>query len=622
MPQATIEQAIQIALQHHQAGRLAEAEAIYRQVLAVNPNHPDALHLLGTLRISTGQADGASLLRQAIALKPNFPQALSNLGEALRKQGQLDEAIECFRRALAVWPDFPAALGNLGLTLTMAGQTEQAIQSLRRAVALQPDFADAWANLGSALNDAGQRSEAIACYQRAIALRPTSAEFLNNLGVLLRADKQTEAAIAIYQRAISAGPGMLEAYCNLADLLRSVGQQQQAIEVCRRGLAVGPDFPELHLSYANALHELGQVDQAISIYRRALELRPDWPEPLSNLGLALPLRQRFDEAIDCCRRAIAGREDYAAAHANLALVLLLLGKWRDGWREYEWRYRSTTFPNAHRFAAGPHWDGSDLNGRTILLRFEQGVGDTIQFVRYLPQVIARGGSVILEVPLELRRLLEGENSCGVAVITENAVPLPPFDVLLPLMSLPHVLGDFDLDAIPKPPYLKADPTLQRQWQTRLSEDKQRKIGLAWAGNPKHQRDRSRSIQLSMFAPLADERLRFYSLQFGPPAAQASSPPAGMKLIDMTGDIRDFADTAALLAELDLIISVDTAVAHLAGAMGKPVWLLLPLVPDFRWLLERTDTPWYPTMRLFRQKIDGDWNEPISRIAQELRQRNW
>jgi hypothetical protein len=219
--------------------------------------------------------------------------------------------------------------------------------------------------------------------------------------------------------------------------------------------------------------------------------------------------------------------------------------------------------------------------------------------------------------LELRRLLEGANSCGVTVVTENAVPLPPFDVLLPLMSLPKVLGDFDLDAVPKPPYLKADPALQQRWHTRLSADSQPKIGLAWAGNPKHHRDRSRSIPLSMLAPLAHEKLRFYSLQFGAPAVQASSPPTGMTLINMTGDIYDFADTAALIAELDLIISVDTAVAHLAGAMGKPVWLLLPMIPDFRWLLERTDTPWYPTMRLFRQKIDGDWNEPISRVAREL-----
>ena len=328
--------------------------------------------------------------------------------------------------------------------------------------------------------------EAIACYRRAIAIRPTSAEFLNNLGVLLRADGQIEAAIAIYQRAISAGPAILEAYCNLADLLRAVGQQQQAIEVCRRGLAIKPDFPELHLSFANALHESGRIDEAISIYHRALELRPDWPEPLSNLGLALPLRGRFDEAMDCCRRAIAGRKDYAEAHGNLALVLLLLGNWDEGWREYEWRYRSTTFPNAHRFTAGPLWDGSDLNGRTILLRFEQGVGDTIQFVRYLPQAIARGGSVLFEVPAELHRLLQGVNSCGVTVIAENAGPLAPFDVLLPLMSLPSVLGDFDLDKVPKPPYIKADSALRERWHSRLSADGGVKIGIAWAGNPKHQ----------------------------------------------------------------------------------------------------------------------------------------
>ncbi len=615
MPQATIEQALQIALQHHQAGRLPEAESIYRQILAVQPNHPDSLHLLGTLRHSAGHADGVSLIRQAIALKPDFPQALSNLGEALRSQGQLDEAIACFHRALAMWPNFPAALGNLGLALTMAGQYEPAIQALRKAVALQPDFADAWGNLGSALAETKNRGEAIVCFRRAVALRPSSPDFHNNLGVLLRAEGQFEEAIACYRRAISLRPDMLEAYSNLADLLRISGGCEEAIAICRRGVALRPDYPEIHLSLANALNVAGRIDESIAEYRRALELRPDWPEPLSNLGLTLPLLGRFEEAIECCRRAISLRSEYAEAHANLALVLLLLGQWPAGWQEYEWRYRVPGFPRAELFTAGPHWDGSNLNGRTILLRAEQGIGDTIQFVRYLPQVLARGGKVVLEVPPELHRLLSGANTNGADVISQTAAQLPAFDVMLPLMSLPSVLGDFDLNTVPKPLYITADPALQKQWHARIGTDQKLKIGLIWAGNSLHRRDRSRSIPLSMLAPLAHENLNFYTLQFGPAAAQPS--PLGMTLVNLTDQIQDFADTAALIAELDGVVSVDTAAAHLAGAMGKPVWLLLPLIPDFRWLLDRADTPWYPTMRLFRQTRDGDWQEPIARLAEEL-----
>ena len=620
MPQVTVEQALQIALQHHQAGRLPEAESIYRQILAAVPNHADSLHLLGTLRHSTGHADGVGLIRQAIALNPSFPAALSNLGEVLRRQGELDEAIVCFQRALAILPDFPAALGNLGLALTQAGQYEQAIVALRRAVALKSDFADAWGNLGSALDETGERREAIACFRRAIALRPASAEFHGNLGVLLRDDNQIQEAIACYRRAISLQPGPIEAYCNLVDVLRVSGGCEEAIEIGRRGVALRPDYPEIQLSLANALHQAGQIDEAVRIYRRILVLRPDWPELLSNLALALAPQGHFDEAIECGRRAIALQSDYAEAHANLALVLLLLRQWPEGWQEYEWRYRVPGFPDSERFTTGPHWDGSDMAGRTILLRAEQGIGDTIQFVRYLPIVSARGGRVLLEVPPELQRLLAGANSGGATVIPQVKGAAPPaFEVMLPLMSLPAKLGEFDLESIPKLPYITADPVLQQQWRDRLGAQPGLKVGLIWAGNANHRRDRSRSISLTMFAPLARENVRFYSLQFGPPAAQAASLPPGMTLIDMTREIHDFADTAALIAELDLIISVDTAAAHLAGAMGKPVWLLLPLVPDFRWLLDRQDSPWYPTMRLFRQTRDGDWQEPIARVAEELHQ---
>ena len=551
MPQATIEQAIQIALQHHQAGRLAEAESIYRQVLAAQPNHADALHLLGSLRHFTGHADGITLIRQAIAIKPHYPAALSNLGEALRGRGQFDEAIACFRRALVMWPDFPAALGNLGLALASIGENEQAVEPLRRAVALQPDFTDAWGNMGGALANLGKRSEAIACYQRAIVLRPTSADFHYNLGLLLRAENQIESAIASYRRAISLQPNYAAARCNLA-------------------MAIGL---------------LGQYDLAIAELRIAIKLNPDLAERI----------------------------------LNLAMQLMLMGQWAEGWREFEWRWKIPGFPEAKRTFSQPQWDGSDLNGRRILIHTEQGVGDAIQFIRYLPLGVARGGRVMVEVQPQLARLLEKENSQGAVVITRAGFDAPPaadFDVHLPLMSLPLLMDKLEPTSapdLPRPPYLRAPASLKEKWRQLVGEELRLKVGLVFAGSTMHKNDHNRSIPLAKLSPLADERVQFYSLQLGPPAKQG-----GLPMIDLTSHITDFADTAAFIEELDLIVSVDTAVPHLAGAMGKSAWVLLPFSPDFRWQLNREDCDWYPALRLFRQVRPADWDEPIDRLARELK----
>ncbi len=517
MSKVTIQQALQIGINHHKAGRLSQAESAYRQIIQLDPNNIDALHMLGVVQTQTGRiTDGIALIRQVLALRPDWPEALGNLGVALTAAGQPQEAILCHRRELALAPSSPTAMCNLGSALRATGQVEEAIASHRHAIALRPDFVQAHHNLGTALRDQDKLEEAIDSFQRALTLQ-------NN-------------------------------------------------------------YPDCHNSLGSTLRGLGRYDDAIASFHQAIKLRPD----------------------------------HADAHFNLALAMLLLGNYEIGWREYEWRWRLSNHPNSEKNFRQPRWDGSDLTGRTILLFAEQGVGDTIQFMRYIPLVLARGGHVLLDVQPELHRLLDQKNLQGASLMP--AAPAS-FDVQLPLMSLPMVLGEFDFasTAVPNPLYIQPDPTLQQKWRSLLNKGNQFKVGIAWAGRPTHVNDHQRSMPLANLAPLAGERIHFYSLQLGPAAAQATTPPPGMNLTDLTSQIEDFADTAALIAELDLVISVDTAVAHLAGAMNRPIWLLLPFAPDFRWLLNRDDTPWYSSMRLFRQTHRSQWTDPIQRAAAALRQ---
>ncbi len=352
-------------------------------------------------------------------------------------------------------------------------------------------------------------------------------------------------------------------------------------------------------------------------------MMPTLEEAHVNLGTALHMAGRYAEGIASCRRAIELRPDFAEAHKDLSLMLLVQGEFEDGWREYEWRLLLPRYFNSPTRFVQPQWDGSDLRGRTILVHAEQGLGDTIQFARFLPLLEQRGARVILECQAELVRLMKQMEILKRVEIfprESKSGPKVKFDVHAALLSLPLLLNRLapsDQLDVAQPPYITADANMRDQWHARVAESKGLKVGLSWAGSPTNKNDRHRSITLSALAPLAREGVDFYMLQFGKPAEQAANPPPGMKLIDHTALIGDFADTAAMVAELDLIICVDTALGHLAGAMGKPAWVLVQFTPDFRWLLEGRATPWYPSMRLFRQKKLGDWAEAIQEVAAEL-----
>jgi len=330
----------------------------------------------------------------------------------------------------------------------------------------------------------------------------------------------------------------------------------------------------------------------------------------------LKAKGRLHDAIAAYRRAIALNPNYAVAHYNLSLALLAKGDFQPGWEEHEWRWRWKDFSSPSRNFVQPQWDGRALEGRTILLHAEQGYGDAIQFVRYLPLVAQRGGKVIIECLPELHRLFRTAGNCQIAATDQ---PLPDFDFHCPLLSLPRVFGTKLADVPNIVPYLSPDPALVNAWSQRLgASDGQMRVGLAWAGNPRFKFDRTRSLNLNRLAPFAIVRgVQFYSLQKGPAGRQVANPPTGLNLIDLGPELKDFADTAAVMSLMHLIITTDTSVPHLAGALARPVWVMLQSVPHFCWLLEREDSPWYPSMRLFRQPGRGDWDGVIARVADEL-----
>jgi tetratricopeptide (TPR) repeat protein len=572
----------------HQEGRLAEAERSYQAVLQQQPNHFDALHLLGVVALQTGQsARSVELIDKAIVLRPDFAEAHNNRGLALLELRRFDEAIASFDGAVALKPSYAEAYNNRGFTLQQLQQLEAALTNYDKAIALRPDYAQAYSNRGNALQELQRPLEALANHDKAIALTPGNAQAHYNRGIALQDLQRHDEAVASYDNAIALDPGYVDAHFN-------------------RGVAT---------------QALERPEQAVASYDKVIALRPDFAGAYANRGPALQDIDRHDEALASYRRAVALNPDHAQMHVNTGLCLLKLGDMPPGWAEYEWRWKAPHI--TVRDFPVPLWLGEQsLAGKIILLHAEQGFGDTMQFCRYARLVAARGAQVVLEVQRPLARLMA---SLGVGTIVARGDPLPLFDLHCPLMSLPLAFGT-TIETIPQPgPYLAADPIQAAAWRQRLASLPGRCIGLVWAGSGIGHapevlaRNRRRSITLGHLAPLARvPGLSFVSLQKGESASQTSALSASMQVHDYTDELTDFADTAALVAALDLIISVDTAVVHLAGALGKPVWVLNRFDSCWRWLLNRTDTPWYPTARLFRQRAPGDWNSVIAEVGAALR----
>ncbi|MDR3733960.1 MAG: tetratricopeptide repeat protein [Acidobacteriaceae bacterium] len=617
----TIVQSLNLALSHHGAGRLVEAEGLYRQILAVDPEQPDALHWLGFLAHQAGHGEAAlQLIARSLSWAPHVANYHNNLGQVLATQKR--NAAPAFRNAISLNPELPEAYINFGGVLTSAGSAETAIDLLRRAVTLVPATAEAHNGLALALKAGRRFSEAISEFRRALTLAPFQAAVASNLGGLLWVHGDKTAAEVVLQRALIMDPGMAEALANLATVLLARNNRAARLVATRAvrvnaALATGFGVEFLkQLSQDRSQTDLAVVAaDATRYFTTAVQINPASPEEINSLGVLAFYRSHFDQALRFYDRALALRPDYAVVHWQRSFVSLLRGDLAGGWPPHEWRLRAPELKGAVPPLTAPRWAGEDLTDQTILLHAEQGLGDTLHFLRYIPLVAARGGRVVLVVQRSLVALLKGFP--GIAELIPIGDPLPPFDLWLPLLSLPLVFGT-TLETIPgTSPYLRADPEAVALWHRRLGNGI--RVGLVWAGNPGHANDRNRSCPLEALASLlAVPEIRWFSLQKGPGVADLTRLGWQDRLIDLDPVISDFGDTAAIVANLDLLISVDTSVVHLAGALGRPCWVLLPFVPDWRWMLDRVDSPWYPTLRLFRQIRPGDWATPVSAMIDRLR----
>jgi Tfp pilus assembly protein PilF len=470
------------------------------------------------------------------------------------------------------------ALYNRGVDLQSRGRYEEAITSYDRAIELQSDLFSAHLNRANALQIMKRYGEALAGYERALDLRSDSAVAFSNRGSVFQALQRYLEALTSYDQAI----------------------------------ALKPDFAEAHHNRGTILLKLKRFEESLASSDRAIALKPDHAHAYLNRGNALGCLKRFGEAIASYERAGAVRPDYGDARYNEAVGRLLLGEFDRGWKLYEWRWQSSELGHTKRNIAHPLWlGGTEIAGKTILLHAEQGLGDTIQFCRYVPIVAKRGARVVLWVPNTLHELM---SSLSPQVI--STAP-PSFDVHCPLLSLPLAFGTRPETIPAATPYLHAPAKLISDWAERLKSARWPRIGLAWSGRPTHPNDHNRSIPLRALSPLFEMDASFVSLQKDIRSSDADVLQGSTVLLHFGDELKDFADTAALVSNLDLVISVDTSVAHLAGALGKPVWVLLPNLPDWRWLLDRADSPWYPTARLFRQDDAGLWDEVIVRIHAAL-----
>lgn len=596
--------------------RLDEADQCVRQALRLQEDLAAAHGMLAVIRIEQRRFDEAvDSCRRAIELEPKLAVAHTTLAQALHELGRRDEAAAACREAIACDPMAAAAHHELGRILQEQGDAQAALDAYGRALAINPQLAEAQHGIGTIFHLRSQLDEAIDCYRRALAMQPNYAQAYCNLGTALKAIGQPTEAAHAYVRAVECDPTMAEAHFNLGVLMHAKGQFDAAAQCYEGAIRARPDYAQAYNNLGTLYAARGQLAQAAQCYEKTLAIEPQSPEALNNLGNVRKAQGRIDEARDCYERSIAAGPGYAQAHYNRSLMLLADGDYATGWKEYEWRLQCPDFAAAA--LDRPRWHGERLEGRTLLIHAEQGLGDTLQFVRFVPLMVDRGGPVKLEVHPTLVPLLKQSGFAEQLQLVGQDEPPGSFDLHVPLMSLPGMLGITPENIPSAEGYLSADPQRVERWRGELAGGAL-KVGIAWQGDPTNRRDPYRSIPLERFAALsAVEGVRLFSLQKGPGRDQLADFAGRTAITDLADRIHDFADTAAIMANLDLVISCDSAPAHLAGALGRPVWIAVALVPDWRWMYDRPDSPWYASVRLFRQQQLGDWTELFERMAAEL-----
>jgi len=589
----------------------------FDQAIAIKPSYAEAHSNHGNANNELGQFDAAiQSFNRAIAIKPNFAEAYSNRGNALAKLIKFDAAVESYDRAITLRADYAEAHYNRANVLNRLKQFEAAIASYDRAIAIKPKYAEAYSNRGNALVGLKRNVAAVKSYDQAIAIKPNFAEAYTNRGNALSDIKQFDAAIESYDQATAIKPDYAEALCNRGNVLKELKRFDAAVESYDRAIAITPGFAEAHYNRGIALRELKQFDAAIESYDRAIVVAPDFAEAYSNRGNAQREFMQLDDAIESYGRAIAIKPDFAEAYWNKSLVLLLKGDFVNGWDLHEWRWKLKDFPSQIRNFTQPLWLGREqIVGKTILLHAEQGLGDTIQFCRYVKLVADLGARVILEVPRSLIGLLDG--LAGISTLVVKETSLPPFDYHCPLLSLPLAFKT-TAETIPSSrTYLSADTNKIKYWESKLSNKTKLRIGLAWSGRITHTNDSNRSICLETLIDAIGHDYDYVSLQKELRNSDSEIIEINENIRHFGDDIEDFTDTAALCALMDVVISVDTSVAHLSGALGKQTWVLLPFHPDWRWLLDRDDSPWYPSVKLYRQPSIGDWDTALANVKADL-----
>lgn len=632
---------------HLARGELQQAAGCYRQAIAFDPADTAACLNLGFVLGEQREHDEARhWLQQVLDREPGHHEAHFLLARVARAGGDLRAAARSYARAAELQPAFEFAHLEGGQVLLDAGDAQGAQSAFERLVALRPQDPEAHAHLGLAWESLGRLDEAEACHRRALEHDARQPQALFGLANVLLQRRKAREALPLYEQVLAILPDhvptlvnlaqaqaaasrfpeaeqthrrLLErqpqdavALCGLANAVLGQKRPQEALVLYDRLLAIQPEHAQGHLNRGNALLDLQREEEAFQSFQRALRVRPDYVEALVNIGTRLQVRARHAEAVTLHRRALQIDPGCAEAHWNLAVCLLLQAQWEEGWREAEWRWQALgrVPPLKDRL-----WTGEqDLHGKTLLVYSEQGLGDTIQFSRYLPLVAARAGRVLFSMQKPLRGLLAGPGAPFTCV--DELPPPESYDYQVPLLSLPLALGTTP-DTVPPPSALAGrDPARRERWRERLAPDGRLLVGVVWSGNPSHTDDRKRSLPFEALAPLAIEGVRLVSLQKevreSDRAALAASP-----VLHVGDELADFRDTAALVECMDLVISVDTSVAHLAATMGTPTWVLLPLNPDWRWMLQREDTPWYPSVRLFRQEQPGDWRGVLTRVRDAL-----
>lgn len=641
------------ATRAYESKDFGRAIALYDQVIALEPNHAEAYYKRGNSLKDLGQlTEAVASYEAAIERKPDFQYAWCNRGAVQLSLGQHEAALGSFDRATQLNPQDLIAHANRAALLQTLSRWQEALASHDQVLAVNPQLFQTWVQRGNVLRQLDKRDAALASYREALKLKPDYAEAHYNCGVLLESLRQPQAALGHYDQAVAIFPDFHQSHFNRAGLLKGLNRPSEALAAYDKAIAIKADYAEAYANRGVLLQELKRWDEALASHDRAAELRPEYAEYQLNRSNYFKERGRREEALACCDQVIAAKPDsthahygraiilgeigrydemlaeydrtikldpgFAEAQYNRALALLLLGDYERGWPMYEWRWLNhARLQMEKRHFKEPLWLGETaIAGKTLLVYGEQGLGDAIQFGRFITDVTRLGAKVIAEVQTPLVSLMRTLD--GISQVVAEGSPLPPFDYHCPVMSLPLALKN-TFDTIPRTvPYLHSDPAKVSAWHARLGERKRPRIGLAWSGNPLQGNDHNRSFQLASLVGHLPREFDYICLQKAIRPVDEPTLAANPWIARYDAELGELSDTAALCESLDLVISVCTSVVHLSGALGRPTWVMLAFNADWRWLVSRTDCPWYPTATLYRQQSIGDWNSVFTRMGADLR----